>query len=65
MKWLSSLWIFLVTICGVGVSILSMNLPAELKRGPNLLLISSSVNFTSSEVSGLPSCQFALSSSKL
>ena len=53
-----------MTCLGVGVSIFSMNLPAVLKRGPYLLLISSSVNFTSSEVTGLPSCHFASTRSK-
>ena len=54
----------MMTCLGVGVSIFSMNLPAVLKRGPNLLLISSSVNLTSSEVTGLPSCHFASTRSK-
>ena len=50
----------MTTVSGSGVSISLMALPGATNFEPNLELTSSSVNFTSSDVTGLPSLQVAV-----
>ena len=55
----------ITTVCGSGVRISLIALPGALNLEPYFELTSSRVNFTSSDVSGLPSCQLALFSWKV
>src|SRR6185369_17609279 len=49
----------ITTVCGSGVRISLIALPGAANFDPYFELTSRKVNLTSSDVSGLPSCQFA------